>query len=628
MFSSGNIALSKEAIATRMFRNAARNWGYSDTDINNFDPLVKLLIEACAVELYRIDSEMVNLQRNMTERLAELLIPEVYKEPRPTHAILHASSYDASIDITVESQFLYQKKVASVQNGPLDKIIDVFLSPAGRYKVINGDILYIAANNSVKNVQKRAEENNIQTQYGNRFPLNTVWLGIEVDTSEKIDLTNVSFFFDIKNFSNKQNLYRGLRFVKCYLNNEEIKMKAGLSRSNVMQQENNFASNFEELYLNERIEKEVSEIYNDQFLRFPDTEELSNVDLKLLSLYPEQFKSYIDARELDKFEKKLLWVKFEFPPDFDAQILEEIIISINCFPVINRQMNELNYRLSEYFNIVPLLSKDQFLSIHHVEGSANQEQKGYVFYPYESYIDGKKGTYTVRGNNLQRFDERNANELLEYLVEILRDESRAFTAFGQDFLNNTIKVLNQNIETIAKKLNQNTSQLNSSPSYLLINPIADGDVVTIQYWTSIGEIANGIRVGSEVILYEGSNFKKERLVLMTQTSGGKDKLKKHEVLRSFKSVLLSRNRIVTPMDIKYFCLSYLQDKAEDVEVEKGMAMSSEPNKGIIPVVDVKIKMRNQQVAIDAQEIEQTKRELVKLLEEKSAVDLVYNVILN
>jgi len=135
-------------------------------------------------------------------------------------------------------------------------------------------------------------------------------------------------------------------------------------------------------------------------------------------------------------------------------------------------------------------------------------------------------------------------------------------------------------------------------------------------------------VGSEVILYEGSNFKKERLVLMSQTSGGKDKLKKHEVLRSFKSVLLSRNRIVTPMDIKYFCMSYLQDKAEGVEVSKGMAMSSEPNKGIIPVVDVKIKMRNQSVGIDVQEIEQTKRELVKLLEEKSAVDLVYNVILN
>ena len=94
MFNPDNNHLTKEAIASRMFRNAARFWGLNDTNMDNFDPLVRLLIEACAVEIYRLDNEMASLQRTMTERLAGLLIPEVHIQPRPAHAIIHAAAVD------------------------------------------------------------------------------------------------------------------------------------------------------------------------------------------------------------------------------------------------------------------------------------------------------------------------------------------------------------------------------------------------------------------------------------------------------------------------------------------------------------------------------------------------------
>ena len=69
--------LTKEAIASRMFRNAAQIWDYNDTDLDSFDPLVRLLIEACAVEIYNINHEIANVQERMLERLAKLLTPEV-----------------------------------------------------------------------------------------------------------------------------------------------------------------------------------------------------------------------------------------------------------------------------------------------------------------------------------------------------------------------------------------------------------------------------------------------------------------------------------------------------------------------------------------------------------------------
>ena len=79
---------SKEMIAARMFRHAMRYWESNDTDIDNFDPLVRLLIEACAVELYRISNEISSVQENMLEKLAMLLTPEVYialSQPMPSY---------------------------------------------------------------------------------------------------------------------------------------------------------------------------------------------------------------------------------------------------------------------------------------------------------------------------------------------------------------------------------------------------------------------------------------------------------------------------------------------------------------------------------------------------------------
>ena len=50
---------SREHIKTRMLRTASRVWGYSETESeNNFDPLVSMLLTACASELEKISGEV------------------------------------------------------------------------------------------------------------------------------------------------------------------------------------------------------------------------------------------------------------------------------------------------------------------------------------------------------------------------------------------------------------------------------------------------------------------------------------------------------------------------------------------------------------------------------------------
>lgn len=626
MLNTENINLSKEAIASRMFRNAARFWGLNDTNMDNFDPLVRLLVEACAVEVYRIDNEIASLQRIMTERLADLLIPEVHIQPRPAHAIVHAAASDSMMYVALEAQFLHQKRISSVVNGPLDKTLDVFFSPSGRFKTISGDVAIIAASSNVYQVNDfQQKETYMRTLQGRPFPAQTVWVGVRAERGQ--DLTDLGIFFDLKNTPDKYRYLTMLGHVKCTMNGQKLNLNRGLSHTSFEDHELPFEDALEELYINRRLERQINRIYSSNFLTIgEDNDILKSLDPSQLRNYPAEFDQYIGPGELAQMKEPLLWLKLELPPEFTVPVIDDLVIAINCFPVVNRHLNEMNYRLNSYFNIIPLLTSEQFFAVKHVEGTivGPRGRNDYVYYPFDQYNDVDKGIYTVRVGDLERFDSRNAAEYLNYLMELLRDESRAFAAFGQDFMASAIKDLNQNIGLIEQKIKQNLHLLQTTPTYLLINPMEEGDTIFVQYWTCAGESGNGIRSGSQMDLYEGSSFVKKSLVLMTQSTGGLDKLKNTEILTAFKSVLLSRNRIVTAIDIKNFCTSYLQSKVAKVVVEKGVGLSPMPNQGLIPVINVKLKP-NDSSLISTEEWERIKVELIAELQHQSAMDTNYTV---
>ena len=144
MAENARITLTKDAIASRMFRNAARQWGLNDTNMDNFDPLVRMLIEACALEMYQLSNQIESVQERMIQKLASLLTPQVYIIPKPAHAILHARAIDPESTLSRTMQVYYHKKIASKLNGPLDANLDIFFSPVGAYKVIDGDVKFRA----------------------------------------------------------------------------------------------------------------------------------------------------------------------------------------------------------------------------------------------------------------------------------------------------------------------------------------------------------------------------------------------------------------------------------------------------------------------------------------------------
>lgn len=582
---TANLAYNKDLIVTRMLKQAAAYWGHSDAELNNFDPLVKILIEACAVEIYKINNEISSIQERMLEKLARLLTPEVYTAPKPAHAIVHARPSEGQMTVTNKFQFFYHKKTSTGQKVVRDSNVDLFFSPLDHYKIISGGIKYYATGSKLLKINNRQTKELLFTSRQSSAALEgrTVWLGLDLYDPLN-NLTEVSFYFDIRNRPDKKNLFPLLQYSKWSINGAAVKIEKGIREAKTSESANTSFSGFEEFNINHSIKTSIKEFYDQQFITIKEIDTGSMLPRE----YPVEFEKVFPVNELAKLNEKLYWIKIQFLPEFDG-LLEELTVSINCFPVLNRYINEVNYRLQNNFNIIPLLTTDQFLSIDSVKGSSGlqPEKNEYWRSPFESE-NLENGSYDIRTGDIERFDERNAVEMMNYLLELLRDESRAFAALGQHFVSSLVKELNQNISQLEQKIKQNISLINQSPTYLLVNPRTEGENVFVEFWTTNGEAGNGIKSGSKLQSYRSSEIQAESLLFMNNTFGGADKLKGKEILNAYKNTLLTRGRVVTVEDIKSFCSSYFNGKARSIEVSRGVTISHLPNEGLISTIDISI----------------------------------------
>ena len=615
-----NLRLSKEAIASRMFRNAARTWGYNDTDLDNFDPLVRLLVEACAVEVYNINNEINNVQQRMLERLARLLTPEVNTSARPAHSILHSKCLEPVSNVYPSVQFFHHKKIASKLNGPLDSNIDLFFSPIGNYKIFDGDVKFIACGSNVYMVNEvQTKESFIRSE--NKLPAYTAWVAVELNARIE-SLEGLSFFIDFKNLSDKESLLDILPYTKWSYNDNSLQMAQGIWDAANNKISSDTLYGVDEFKLTPNIEQGIYQFYKKHFISIGHCTITQEGIHNGRNKYPSEFEKVFEAHELNGFQNNLAWFKITFPANFDEQILDELSVSINCYPVMNRHLNEVRYRLQSYFNIIPLITNEQFLDIRSVQ---NISGKTYVANPIEKSDLSEKGTYALRSSGVERFDSRNANEHLNYLTELLRDESNAFAAYGQDFIASLIKELKQNIAQIEQKVQQNSVAISQRSTFLFLKPYDENENIFVEFWSTNGELANLIRSGVKLELYSGTDIHRESIVLMTNTVGGKDKLKNTELVTAYKNTLLSRGRIVTQQDIKNACQQVFSNKMQKAEVKKGIAMSAKPDEGLINTVDVTVTTNKQ---LNEEELQALQHELLIKLQQGSVVFSNYRVILN
>lgn len=613
--------LTKEAIANKMFRNAAQIWEYNDTDLDSFDPLVRLLIEACAVEVYNINHEIANVQERMLERLAKLLTPEVNTSAKPAHSILHVRSLEPVSNIFPSVQFFHHKKIASKLNGPLDTNLDLFFSPAGNHFMYDGDVKYIASGNNVfTNSSTRTK--GVHLKLKRTLDPYIAWIGVELNHQVE-NLKGMTFFIDFKNLSERNSLLKVLAFTKWSLNQKPLDTVVGLWDAATNKPLSDTLYGNDEFNLTPNLELSANHFYKNHFISLASEDLTADVINKSRCKLPEELEALMEEQDLKGFDTSLCWFRVVFPANYDNSILDEMSVNINCFPVLNRHLNEVRYRLQSFFNIIPLTTEEEFFDIRTVQ---NISGKPYTANPIEKKDLSVKGTFALRHSGVERFDSRNATEHLNYLTELLRDESNAFAAYGQDFISTLINDLNQSISKIEQKVSQNIISSNSNSTFLFLKPFEDNEVIFVEFWTTNGEEANAIRSGTKLDVYAGTDLQRDSVVLMTNTVGGRNKIDHTELLTTYKNTLLSRGRVVTQQDIKNLCMEVLGNKLEKVEIKKGLAASPYPGEGLMQTIDIFITPVNRKT--ESEEWLIIERELLSKLELNSVVFSNYRVFMN
>ncbi len=566
---------SKENTRNRLLKRAAELWGVDDSALDSFDPLVRLLLEACSVEFEKLGRDIQATETRLMERLAQILCPDVANLPQPSSAIATFRPVEARAEVQPDTALVFQKSGTNKNN----EANEFFFSPIGRTTVINATARVLVNPHSIFQIENGNQrtvfaEATAAVSAGERW----LWIGVEINPSVK-DLQDLRFFFDWALDTHRADYCDFLPLTRWTLTNKTIEMNTGWSNGSMAAIENM------------AIENQVMSLWEKYFISVKNST-LLDANETPTALYPPELEARFGWQPLQTLQQPLHWFKVEFPQSFPLEAFDSLTVALNAVPVLNRRLHKLNYRLQQGINSVPLLSDEAFLAVQTVWNQSNQK-----YTDSEDVQETGKNTrsFTLRQQGVGRFDARQATELLYYVTETIRDERMAFSAIGEEFLSALIRELSQNLAKLEQKLGtQKTTQSTSKP-FLMVRTDQKTDNVFVTFWTTLAEQANALLAGSKLKMYAGSELNNNELFLLTRPFGGRPRLNGSEYVAQLKKNLLTNNRLVTMEDIRVFCLAELGNKVQKVEIKRHFMLSAVPNKGFMRCLQVVLVPQNSQM---------------------------------
>lgn len=560
---------SKASVKSRLTRLAAEFWGYAENDLDGFDPLVHLLLEACAVEFEKMGQELHHTQHRLLERLAALLNPDVVDIAQPAHAVAQARAREATVALPATAQFVFQPPTVGRQAaGP-----EIFFSPLQATRLVGGAVRCLATEGTVWQLepsgQKRVVAHNASPPPATHRRL---WLGLELpDTG--VDLANLTLYFEWLNEPHAAEYAAFLPGEQWLLGSTPLTGRAGLP-------DPEGPPSLGEAYdVLQRVEQQVRDFYGPAFVQLAGP--AGALAAYAPRTYPAELAEALDpATDLAALTQPLTWLEVRFSAALPPAAFDQLRCELNCFPVLNRQLHKVLYRLQPALNLFPLVSEAPFLAMREVYSLSN------VVYRSTTLSDlsaGVTDTYTLRAQGVGRFDTRTGHEALRELLELLRDESRAFTAAGTDFISSILRELNQSLARLEERLDRQPGTEQAVP-YLLLRPRDVQDSVYLEYWSSNGALANRLPAGSRLRIHDGLYLDEVRL--RTTTIGGRERPTADERTHALRRNLLTRQRLVTLADITAACWAELGAHLADVQVTKGFQSGPTAAAGFVRCIRV------------------------------------------
>jgi len=565
--------MNQDRIKYRILRRAARMWGYSELEAEtSFDPIVSLLLSASAAELEKLGFELESSRSRIIERVLEVMFPEEVSGVIPSRTLLQVNPLENNAQISLYSHFSAIKRQQNIYN-PTETITkEIYFSPTIKSTLTTGKVKYIAYGNILNHIESFFYEDTIGKSE-KHLPSGEIWVGVHCPNKENLE--DLQFFIDINNAYQKELFFYYMKQAKVYFGEKEYALQEGYNVENIhLNLDHIITKNYSDL---DQIYNDVNQYYFSNFFTLK-----GKIDFYEVPGNEELFTQYFIGHQAAE-NKDTVWLKFKFSEAIVPDILQNVRFALNCIPAINTKHGTMSRRIKGRLNIIPIEAEDPFLDLDYV---SDDRGKRLDTKNYESENEGISAI--LRKGGISRFDQRNAAELLQYLLELIKDETAAFAGIGGDAAKETLRQINQNVASLHQTAKEKNFTQTNNP-YLIVssgNPETDFQCM-ISYWSTAAEEANNLKPATVLTLEgSGSGVLNNTAVMIQSSFGGRKKLSSQDKILEYRNSLLTRGRVVTFADIKAFGMNHFKSLVTGIEVQKGTKKEVSLKGGFSRTIDI------------------------------------------
>ena len=605
--------MNQEQIKNRMIKRASRMWGYSELESESaFDPVLELLLSACASELEKLRFEQENSRARITDRILEIIFPNQIVGVVPSQTLLQLTPVENNVQLSRYNHFKAIKKTQNIYDPTQVNTKDIYFSPTLEMKLTTAQVKYLLYGNKVLQQESFFYQEEIARSEMN-IPSGEFWIGIHAPGVEKLE--DLCFYIDVNNKEQKEFFTYYLQQVKVFSEGKEYELVEGYNvPTNSIEYENIISKNYTGI---DTIYNEVNQFYQANFFTlkgtiYPKTEEEKSVATTLLENY------FLDHKFIT--EKDIIWLQFKFYEVITPKVLENVRIALNCVPAINIRNTEDYKRIKGQLTIYPITGEDSFLDIDYI--SDNYKKR----YDVKNYLSDDNISIVLRRGGVARFDERNALEHLQHLLGLIREETASFSAIGNDFaIEEELKQIGQNLASIYQNIKEKNLSLNPNPYLIFSSNNKEMDMnFTISYWHTAAEEGNDIKTGISLVCDSENKTAISKAIVVKPSFGGRRGLTTSDKILEYRNALLSRGRIVTIADVKTFAKSHFKHTIKGLDVQKGTKKEVSLKGGFKRTIDIYLN-KNKEVEVSETEWEYLKDSFLIKLEKASTNIYPYRI---
>lgn len=548
-------------IKERILKFAMELWGINDP--HNMDPVVDLLLDVFAFETARLHQEIKALDSRLLYQLSRILVDNKWVLPIPAHTLMSVSpNNDEACTLNAEDHFYTEKFIFGKES------VQVFFTPLFNYPLVNARLRLIAHGDTIKTVSERSLTSTSFLNRKEQIESYAIWLGFDINEKYLSEMQEMTLCL-IPEDTSFVPFLQMTKFYDC--SGKEIQAQSGLD--------------VQDPFNNAHYFNEIKDFYKDYYIKIS----LTGTD-KTLKTLPQQFPQTKQINENIDIQSRYFWIKLRLPEVFNSpDCLDSLSIYLNTYPVVNRKLvyKQHNFVTNGRYIPLPCPKGAYFLNIRSICDNTGREYPNRL----QQYEENPNGIFDLYFGDLERFDSDSAIDLINQVLQRIREDGNAFSALNPDLLTPQLKELFSKLSEIEKSVESVSQDEKKQRIFALTIPVPDATSAEVKFWITSGRLANGLDERAFIQQFNMEKYDATSLVFRTPVQGGIVHTEENNLVHSLRYGLISRDRIVSKQDIHNYIYHKIGKNVESVQIKNGVAISSERKKGFIRIVQIEIKLK-------------------------------------